>query len=223
MRAVRPGASRDYDIFFSSVALLVGGILCFQGWRLDPILLFGQILTITAAIAFGVEAIQLRKENDSRSDRPPWETNDRRDDRRGGGGRSSYELPSSRRQPVSEWEQRQDAGEQQWEQAPPRQPAQWNTQAQRWEEEPLSSWEEAQWEEVEADPYGESGAFQQAYEQGRRGKNSPPLSSSRAAPPPPPPEEEKARDAPGDRRSSSADTPAPPRPQPPSWQVDDWE
>jgi hypothetical protein len=40
---------------------------------------------------------------------------------------------------------------------------------------------------------------------------------------PPPPEAEKARDAPGDRRSSSADTPAPPRPQPPSWQVDDWE
>lgn len=205
---MRPGASRDYDIFFSSVALLVGGILCFQGWRLDPILLFGQILTITAAIAFGVEAIQLRKENDSRSDRPPWVTNDRRDDRRGGGGRSSYELPSSRRPTVSEWEQQQ-----QWEQAPPRPPAQWNEQAQRWEEEPLSSWEEAQWEDVEVDPYGESGAFQQAYEQGRRGNNSP--SSS------PPPEE--ARDAPYGRRSSTADTPAQPRPQPPSWQVDDWE
>lgn len=55
VRAVSPSASRDYDIFFSSVALLVGGILCFQGWRLDPLLLFGQILTITAAIAFGVE------------------------------------------------------------------------------------------------------------------------------------------------------------------------
>jgi hypothetical protein len=215
VRAVRPGASRDYDIFFSSVALLVGGILCFQGWRLDPILLFGQILTITAAIAFGVEAIQLRKESDSRSDRPPWDTSDWRDDRRSGGGRNSYELPSSRRPTVGEWEQ------QQWEQAPPRRPAQWNAQAQRWEEEPLSSWEDAQWEEVETDPYSESGAFQQAYEQGRRGNNSSPPSSRATPPPPPPPPPEEARYAPDGRRSSTAETL--PRPQPPSWQVDDWE
>jgi hypothetical protein len=43
---VRPNIARDYDIFFSSIAMLCGGILCFQGWRLDPLLLFGEMLTV---------------------------------------------------------------------------------------------------------------------------------------------------------------------------------
>ena len=61
VRAMRPALSRDYDIMFSSIALLTGGILIFQGWRLDPLLLFGQILTTATAGAFAVEAIQLRE------------------------------------------------------------------------------------------------------------------------------------------------------------------
>jgi len=60
VRAVRPEVSKDYDIMFASVALLCGGILIFQGWRLDPLLLFGQILTAAAAVTFAAEAVKLR-------------------------------------------------------------------------------------------------------------------------------------------------------------------
>ena len=35
VRTVRPEVSRDSDVFFSSLGLLCGGILVFQGWRLD--------------------------------------------------------------------------------------------------------------------------------------------------------------------------------------------
>ena len=65
VRVVRPQVSRDYDIMFASIALLCGGILIFQGWRLDPLLLFGQILTSSAAITFAVEAVKLRGEVDA--------------------------------------------------------------------------------------------------------------------------------------------------------------
>lgn len=36
LRSMRPGLARDQDIFFAAIALLCGGILFFQGWRLDP-------------------------------------------------------------------------------------------------------------------------------------------------------------------------------------------
>lgn len=60
VRVVRPEVSKDYDIMFASIALLCGGILIFQGWRLDPLLLFGQILTAAAAATFAAEAVNLR-------------------------------------------------------------------------------------------------------------------------------------------------------------------
>ena len=44
MRSFKPALARDYDVFFAAVGLLCGGILFFQGWRLDPILQFGQFL-----------------------------------------------------------------------------------------------------------------------------------------------------------------------------------
>nr|NP_038402.1 hypothetical chloroplast RF66 [Mesostigma viride]Q9MUQ8.1 RecName: Full=Uncharacterized protein ycf66; Short=RF66 [Mesostigma viride]AAF43842.1 hypothetical chloroplast RF66 [Mesostigma viride]WKT08247.1 hypothetical chloroplast RF66 [Mesostigma viride] len=64
-RTIKPEISRDHDIFFSSVALLIGGILIFQGWRLDPILLFGQMLSTGTALCFIIESLKLRvpKEN----------------------------------------------------------------------------------------------------------------------------------------------------------------
>ncbi len=62
VRASRPEVSRDQDVFFSSVGLLCGGILVFQGWRLDPLMLFGQLLTAGTAVAFASEAIGLRQE-----------------------------------------------------------------------------------------------------------------------------------------------------------------
>lgn len=60
LRSVRPELARDHDIFFMAVAILSGGILFFQGWRLDPILTFGQFLLAGAAVFFAVESIRLR-------------------------------------------------------------------------------------------------------------------------------------------------------------------
>ncbi len=60
LRSVRPELSRDHDIFFAAVGLLCGFILLFQGWRLDPILQFGQFLLSGSAIFFAVESIRLR-------------------------------------------------------------------------------------------------------------------------------------------------------------------
>nr|BDW46120.1 Ycf66 protein [Marchantia emarginata subsp. cuneiloba] len=56
-----PYVSRDYDFFFSSIGLLCGGILFFQGWRLDPILLLSQILLSGTTIFFIAESLYLRK------------------------------------------------------------------------------------------------------------------------------------------------------------------
>lgn len=61
MRSVRPELSRDHDIFFAAVGLLCGFILLFQGWRLDPILQFGQFLLTGSTVFFAVESIRLRK------------------------------------------------------------------------------------------------------------------------------------------------------------------
>jgi hypothetical protein len=60
LRSVRPELARDHDIFFAAVGLLCGFILLFQGWRLDPILQFGQLLLTGSAIFFAVESIRLR-------------------------------------------------------------------------------------------------------------------------------------------------------------------
>ena len=59
-RAIKPELSRDADIFLSSVVMMAGGILVFQGWRLDPILLFAQASVITVAASFALETFKLR-------------------------------------------------------------------------------------------------------------------------------------------------------------------
>eukprot|EP00891_Asterochloris_glomerata_P003388 jgi/Astpho2/3388/e_gw1.00054.146.1_t len=60
IRSSKPYISKDVDVVIGSVAIFSGGILVFQGWRLDPILLFGQLLVVGAAVTFAVEAIRLR-------------------------------------------------------------------------------------------------------------------------------------------------------------------
>lgn len=60
LRTVRPELSRDQDIFFAAVGLLCGFILVFQGWRLDPILQFNQLLLVGSTVFFAVESIRLR-------------------------------------------------------------------------------------------------------------------------------------------------------------------
>ena len=117
IRATRPEVSRDKDVFFSSVGLLCGGILVFQGWRLDPLMLFGQLMTAGTAIAFASETIGLRQNlleveeergydgiGDDEEDDDDYDLRRRRRGRRGGGsgtGRKrnnntnrGYALPS---------------------------------------------------------------------------------------------------------------------------------
>ena len=60
MRSFKPALARDYDVFFAAIGLLCGGILFFQGWRLDPILQFGQFLLAGSAVFFAYESVRLR-------------------------------------------------------------------------------------------------------------------------------------------------------------------
>lgn len=60
LRSIRPELARDYDIFFAAVGLLCGLILVFNGWRLEPILQFGQFMLTGTTIFFAVESIRLR-------------------------------------------------------------------------------------------------------------------------------------------------------------------
>jgi hypothetical protein len=47
------------QIFFSVAAITNGFILIFSGWRLDPILQFGQLILATVTIFYTVESIYL--------------------------------------------------------------------------------------------------------------------------------------------------------------------
>ena len=60
LRSVRPELSRDQDIAFTAIGIICGFILIFQGWRLDPILQFGQLLLSGSTIFFAYENIRLR-------------------------------------------------------------------------------------------------------------------------------------------------------------------
>ena len=48
------------DIFFATIGLLYSCILMVHGWRLDPILLFSQVLIIASLLVAGWENIRLR-------------------------------------------------------------------------------------------------------------------------------------------------------------------
>src|SRR6478609_11869821 len=60
VRIVRPELSRDEDIFFTTLGLVYSCILIIHGWRLDPILLFSQVIIVSLSLAAGWENIRLR-------------------------------------------------------------------------------------------------------------------------------------------------------------------
>jgi len=60
LRSFKPALARDYDVFFAAIGLLCGGILFFLGWRLDPILQFGQFLLAGTTVFFAYESVRLR-------------------------------------------------------------------------------------------------------------------------------------------------------------------
>ena len=51
---------QDSDILVSSLILLNGSILLFQGWRLDPLLLLTQIVSTFLVIWFAIENIRFK-------------------------------------------------------------------------------------------------------------------------------------------------------------------
>lgn len=60
LRNVKPEVARDEDIFFATLGLLYSCILVIHGWRLDPILLFSQVLIVVTVLVAGWENIRLR-------------------------------------------------------------------------------------------------------------------------------------------------------------------
>jgi hypothetical protein len=52
LRNVKPEVARDEDIF-ATIGLLYSCILMVHGWRLDPILLFSQVLIIVTVLVAG--------------------------------------------------------------------------------------------------------------------------------------------------------------------------
>ena len=60
LRNIKPEVARDEDIFFATIGFLYSCILMVHGWRLDPILLFSQVLIIITVLVAGWENIRLR-------------------------------------------------------------------------------------------------------------------------------------------------------------------
>ena len=58
---MKPGIERATDIVIALILILDGGILFFQGWRLDPILQFGQFIFCSVFIYSSYEVFTLRK------------------------------------------------------------------------------------------------------------------------------------------------------------------
>jgi Ycf66 protein N-terminus len=56
----RPQLARYYDILFAQTILSCAVILIFEGWKLDPILQFAQLLLVGMGIWSIVDCVRLR-------------------------------------------------------------------------------------------------------------------------------------------------------------------
>lgn len=52
LRFINPELSTDWDIFITTIGIVYSSILIIHGWRLDPILLFSQVLLIFITLSF---------------------------------------------------------------------------------------------------------------------------------------------------------------------------
>jgi len=52
LRFVNPNLATDWDIFITTLGIVYSSILVIHGWRLDPILLFSQVLLIFISFSF---------------------------------------------------------------------------------------------------------------------------------------------------------------------------
>ena len=60
IRFIKPEIVRDIDMIGITLGLLYSVIIMIHGWRLDPILLFSQVIICSLAGGAGYEAIRLR-------------------------------------------------------------------------------------------------------------------------------------------------------------------
>ena len=98
MRSFKPALARDYDVFFAAIGLLCGGILFFQGWRLDPILQFGQFLLAGTTVFFAYESVRLRGISAEQAKRSAYFDDEPEAEIPAGGGglRGGYDDPYER-------------------------------------------------------------------------------------------------------------------------------
>jgi Mn2+/Fe2+ NRAMP family transporter len=52
LRYIDPNLSTDWDIFITTLGIVYSSIIIIHGWRLDPILLFSQVLLIFITFSF---------------------------------------------------------------------------------------------------------------------------------------------------------------------------
>jgi len=52
LRFINPELATDWDIFITTLGIVYSSIIVIHGWRLDPILLFSQVLLIFITISF---------------------------------------------------------------------------------------------------------------------------------------------------------------------------
>ena len=96
MRSFKPALARDYDVFFAAIGLLCGGILFFQGWRLDPILQFGQFLLAGTTVFFAYESVRLRGISAEQARRSAYFDDEPEAASPAGGLRGGYDDPYDR-------------------------------------------------------------------------------------------------------------------------------
>jgi hypothetical protein len=61
LRFVNPKLATDWDIFITTLGLVYSVIIIIHGWRLDPILLFSQVLIIFITFSFSWILIRQRE------------------------------------------------------------------------------------------------------------------------------------------------------------------
>ena len=61
LRFINPDLSTDWDIFITTLGIVYSSILIIHGWRLDPILLFSQVLLVFISFSFGCILLRQRE------------------------------------------------------------------------------------------------------------------------------------------------------------------
>jgi Mn2+/Fe2+ NRAMP family transporter len=52
LRFLNPNLSTDWDIFVTTLGIVYSSIIIIHGWRLDPILLFSQVILVLITFSF---------------------------------------------------------------------------------------------------------------------------------------------------------------------------